>query len=257
MVTAVALRLVPAVASRAVAWAGVDSPADALDLLRFLEARTNAVEGFELVPEDSLRAGAEAHSRARARRCQASIRGMSSSKRRPPTPAATSPPSSSAARRGARKGHDRRRGDRLERGPGRGLLEDPRFHLRGRARRRADARARHLGARSPTCRASSSRRRPRSSAPSRASSPAASATSATAISTSTSAPRSHAAPDWYEREGAEITRLVDDLVTAAGGSISAEHGIGQLKRDEFARLAPPGRIHALRRSSMRSTRSAS
>ena len=56
----------------------------------------------------------------------------------------------------------------------------------------------------------------------------------------------HAAPDWYEREGTAITRLVDDLVTAAGGSISAEHGIGQLKRDEFARLAPPGRIHALR-----------
>jgi FAD/FMN-containing dehydrogenase len=57
---------------------------------------------------------------------------------------------------------------------------------------------------------------------------------------------SHAGRDWYEREGAAITRLVDDLVTAAGGSISAEHGIGQLKRDEFARLAEPGRIHALR-----------
>jgi FAD/FMN-containing dehydrogenase len=57
---------------------------------------------------------------------------------------------------------------------------------------------------------------------------------------------SHAAPDWYEREGEEITRFVDDLVTAAGGSISAEHGIGQLKRAEFARLAPPGRVHALR-----------
>jgi FAD/FMN-containing dehydrogenase len=56
----------------------------------------------------------------------------------------------------------------------------------------------------------------------------------------------HAAPDWYEREGEKITQMVDDLVTAARGSISAEHGIGQLKRDEFARLAPPGRIHALR-----------
>jgi FAD/FMN-containing dehydrogenase len=55
-----------------------------------------------------------------------------------------------------------------------------------------------------------------------------------------------AAPDWYQREGAEITRFVDDLVTAAGGSISAEHGIGQLKRAELARLASPARIHALR-----------
>jgi FAD/FMN-containing dehydrogenase len=56
---------------------------------------------------------------------------------------------------------------------------------------------------------------------------------------------SHASPDWYEREGAAITRMVDDLVTAAGGSISAEHGIGQLKLAEFERLAPPGRIQAL------------
>ena len=55
-----------------------------------------------------------------------------------------------------------------------------------------------------------------------------------------------AAPDWYDDEGAAITRFVDDLVTAAGGSISAEHGIGQLKRAELARLASPGRIHALR-----------
>ena len=40
--------------------------------------------------------------------------------------------------------------------------------------------------------------------------------------------------------------MVDDLVTAAGGSISAEHGIGQVKLDELERLAPPGRIAALR-----------
>ena len=40
--------------------------------------------------------------------------------------------------------------------------------------------------------------------------------------------------------------MVHDLVTAAGGSISAEHGIGQMKLAEFERLAPPGRIAALR-----------
>jgi FAD/FMN-containing dehydrogenase len=57
---------------------------------------------------------------------------------------------------------------------------------------------------------------------------------------------SRATADWYEREGPGITRFVDDLVTAAGGSISAEHGIGQLKRSEFARLAEPSRVHALR-----------
>src|SRR4051812_33338895 len=54
VVTAVALRLVPAIAARAVAWAAVDSPRRALELLRFLEERTNSIEGFELVPQDSL-----------------------------------------------------------------------------------------------------------------------------------------------------------------------------------------------------------
>src|SRR5689334_12520168 len=54
VVTAVALRLVPAVTARAVAWGGVESPQKALELLRFLEARTHNIEGFELVPQDSL-----------------------------------------------------------------------------------------------------------------------------------------------------------------------------------------------------------
>src|SRR5438309_7584921 len=54
VITAVALRLVQAIAGRAVAWAGLESPSRALDLLRFLEARTTAVEGFELVPQDCL-----------------------------------------------------------------------------------------------------------------------------------------------------------------------------------------------------------
>src|SRR3954463_11720596 len=54
VITAVALKLGPAGASRAVAWAGVASPQAALDLLRFLEARTTSIEGFELVPQDSL-----------------------------------------------------------------------------------------------------------------------------------------------------------------------------------------------------------
>src|SRR5438105_1110900 len=54
VVTAVALRLVPAIAARVVAWAAVESPTRALDLLRFVEARTGSVEGFELVPQDTL-----------------------------------------------------------------------------------------------------------------------------------------------------------------------------------------------------------
>ena len=45
-------------------------------------------------------------------------------------------------------------------------------------------------------------------------------------------------PNWLQTEGPIVSRLVNDLVTAAGGSISAEHGIGQMKRDELQRLAP-------------------
>ena len=45
---------------------------------------------------------------------------------------------------------------------------------------------------------------------------------------------------------AAATRLVDDLVTAFGGSISAEHGIGQMKIDELERLASPARLRAIR-----------
>ena len=44
--------------------------------------------------------------------------------------------------------------------------------------------------------------------------------------------------DWLEREGPAVSRMVHDLVTAAHGSISAEHGIGQLKREELERLSP-------------------
>src|SRR3954453_22246636 len=54
VVTAVAVRLVPAIIGRAVAWAGLESPMRALDLLRFLEVRTHSIEGFEIVPRDSL-----------------------------------------------------------------------------------------------------------------------------------------------------------------------------------------------------------
>jgi FAD/FMN-containing dehydrogenase len=51
---------------------------------------------------------------------------------------------------------------------------------------------------------------------------------------------------WLEEDGAAITAFVHDLVTAAAGSISAEHGIGQMKLTEFARLAGPARLGALR-----------
>ena len=56
----------------------------------------------------------------------------------------------------------------------------------------------------------------------------------------------NADPAWRDRDGPAISRAVHDLVVAAGGSISAEHGIGQMKRDELARLEPPARLAAMR-----------
>jgi FAD/FMN-containing dehydrogenase len=51
---------------------------------------------------------------------------------------------------------------------------------------------------------------------------------------------------WLRDEAPRVTAFVHDLVTAAGGSISAEHGIGQMKRGELARLADPARLNAMR-----------
>ena len=54
-----------------------------------------------------------------------------------------------------------------------------------------------------------------------------------------------AGAEWVEAEGQEVSALVHDLVTEAGGSISAEHGIGQMKLHELVRLGGAARIHAL------------
>jgi len=51
---------------------------------------------------------------------------------------------------------------------------------------------------------------------------------------------------WADGEGQAVTRFVHNLVVAAGGSISAEHGIGQLRLSELARLGDPARLAAMR-----------
>ncbi|MCH2495542.1 MAG: FAD-binding oxidoreductase [Erythrobacter sp.] len=45
--------------------------------------------------------------------------------------------------------------------------------------------------------------------------------------------------EWEMTDGKIISAFVHDLVTEFGGSISAEHGIGQMKRDELSRLGDP------------------
>jgi FAD/FMN-containing dehydrogenase len=244
VITAVALRLVPAIAERAVVWAGVESPVKALELLRFLEARTSSVEGFELVPQDSLELVLKHIPSTRA-----PLMGRHAWHvliEAPTTKAGGDIGSKLEQLLGAALQQDiigdavlaanesqaesfwklRDTISEAERAEGQTLAHDISVAVADMPAFIGDAAAKveaafpgtvasgfgHLGDGNIHFHVRAG---------------------------------SHAAPDWYEREGADITRMVDDLVTAAGGSISAEHGIGQLKRDELARLAPPGRIHAL------------
>jgi len=245
VITAVALRLVPAIAARAVAWVGVADPAAALDLLRFLEARTSSIEGFELIPQQSL---------------DLVLKHIPDT--RPPLTgahewnvlieAATSDPQTDV-------------GAELERllaaALQSGLVSDAtlaaneaqaeafwklRDSISEAERTEGQTIAHDISVPvgdMPTFLIDAVAEVERAF-------PGVQATGFGHLGDGNIhfhvRAGGHSAPDWYERDGAEITRFVDDLVTAGGGSISAEHGIGQLKRAEFARLAPPGRIHALR-----------
>lgn len=60
------------------------------------------------------------------------------------------------------------------------------------------------------------------------------------------APMGSQADDWYARYSHDISGHVYDRAAAYNGSISAEHGIGQLKLAELARLSDPARIGVLR-----------
>jgi FAD/FMN-containing dehydrogenase len=245
VITAVALRLVPAIAARAVAWTGVDSPAKALELLRFLEARTGSIEGFELVPQDSLDlvlkhipstrtplGGAyEWHALIEATTADADtdIAGELERLLAAALQQGLIADAALAANEAQAEAFWKLRDtiSEAERAEGQTLAHDISVPVADMPAFIVDAAAKvesafpgvvatgfgHLGDGNIHFHVRAG---------------------------------SHAAPDWYESEGEKVTHMVDDLVTAAGGSISAEHGIGQLKRAEFARLAPPGRIHALR-----------
>lgn len=53
------------------------------------------------------------------------------------------------------------------------------------------------------------------------------------------APQDAVPGEWEEAEGKKVSARVYDLVSAWGGSISAEHGIGQMKVADLKRLADP------------------
>ncbi len=245
VITAVALRLVPAVAERTVAWAGTDSPDQALALLRFLEARTNSIEGFELVPDDSLglvlrhipgtraplggKHGWHVLIEGTSATANSGLAGEVEGLLGEAMTAGLIADATLAANEAQAEAFWKIRDSisEAERAEGQTLAHDisvavdamPGFIVAAKA---AVERAfpgtiasafGHLGDGNVHFHVR---------------------------------PGALSGADFYETQGAAVTRFVDDLVTAAGGSISAEHGIGQLKRDEFERLAPPGRIAALR-----------
>ena len=55
-----------------------------------------------------------------------------------------------------------------------------------------------------------------------------------------------AAGDAFQARWEEFNRVVHDIVVRMGGSISAEHGIGRLKRGEFHRHASATELAMMR-----------
>lgn len=60
------------------------------------------------------------------------------------------------------------------------------------------------------------------------------------------APKGAAPGEWEEGQGKKVSARVYDLVTNWGGSISAEHGIGQMKVHELGRLGDPVALAMMR-----------
>ncbi|WIW95143.1 FAD-binding oxidoreductase [Altererythrobacter rubellus] len=52
--------------------------------------------------------------------------------------------------------------------------------------------------------------------------------------------------EWENTQGKLVSRVIYEMVTEWGGSISAEHGIGQVKRDELERLGDPVALNMMR-----------
>ncbi len=245
VITAAALRLVPAVTARAVAWAGLADPQAALALLRFCETRTDRIEGFELIAGDSLELvlthiPGTRNSLEGRHRWHVLIEATADTADLYPAELLQS------LLAGAHEG---------------GMIEDATVSS---SEAQVDAlwRIRDSISEAERCEGPSTAHDisvPVADMP-RFIAEASAAVEQAFPGTVASAfghlgdgnvhfhvrAGSRAVPGWIDSEGPPITRFVDDLVTAAGGSISAEHGIGQMKRSELERLAAPGDLAAMR-----------
>jgi FAD/FMN-containing dehydrogenase len=249
IVTAARLRLVPAIRSRSVAWLGLASPAAALAVLRALEAATDRVEGFEILPDESLAAALGHIPGTRAplgdRHPWYALVEATSDQADPVDLANLLGPLAE-----------------------RGLIADAAIAV---SEAQAAAMWRIRDSLSEAERAAFGPATQHDISVAVEAMPAFLASAAATIEHAF--PGTHASgfghlgdgnihfhvragtragdgggADWLAREGDAVARLVHDLVTAAGGSISAEHGIGQMKRDELARLDPArvAHLHAIK-----------
>lgn len=246
IVTAASLHLVPAAAARQTAWIGLDSPDDALLLLRRLdEALGKTLEGFEIIPHGSLEAVLRHIPQTRAPLGETSpwyalveLAGDDASS----LGNALEGELSAALDAGlindvaiAKNDHESEEFWRLrdsiseaERAEGPALQHDVSVPVDLMPRFIADNPAR-LAASFPGIRTISFGHLGDGN-----------------IHHHVQPPKGIDGLDWIARNGAAASRLVYTHVIELGGSISAEHGIGQMKRDIFAELDSPARLAALR-----------
>ncbi|WP_380778255.1 FAD-binding oxidoreductase [Sphingomonas sp. R86520] len=247
IVTAATLRLAPAIAARGTAWVGVASPAAALTLLRTMQARTDAIESFEILPSESLDAAIAHLPNARAplagRHAWHLLIEAASATTEGEAPSALLERLLGAALADGAIGDAtiasseaqseafwliRDSLSAAERALGPATQHDISIPVETMPRFMIEA-AEACDARFPGTHASGFGH----------------------LGDGNVHFHVRAAPgtdpaSWYAEQAPVITRFVGDLVAAAGGSISAEHGIGQMKRDELERLSSPARMTALR-----------
>lgn len=247
IVTAASLKLVAEPGSRAVAWVGLASPSAALTLLRRLEARLGeAVESFELVPDDAL---------------VLVLAGI----------AGTRPPLAGAHRwhvlveavapEGARDSGEALQ-EALASALDEGLAEDA-MVAASEAQAAALWRLRESIAEAERLQGPSVKHDvsvPVSAMPTFIEEARAEVEARFEgarviafghlgdgnVHFNVQPPAGVPAEAWLASQAGAVTRLVHDRVGEAGGSISAEHGIGQMKLAELARTADPARLAALR-----------
>lgn len=247
IVTAASLKLVAAPGSRSVAWVGLGSPSAALTLLRRLEARLGeAVESFELVPEDALAL------------VLAGIAGT-----RPPLAASHRwhVLVEAVAPEGGRDAGEALQ-EALASALDEGLAEDATIAA-SEAQAAALWRLRESIAEAERLQGPSVKHDvsvPVSAMPAFIEEARAAVEDRFEgarvvafghlgdgnVHFNVQPPAGIAAEEWLGAQARAVTRLVHDLVGEACGSISAEHGIGQMKLAELARTADPARLAAIR-----------